>query len=193
MLDELSNVIENNSSFLSEEDQTETKNEYTFFKEAVEQILLQFNDYIIALANDDLKYNQKVIVNESNEMLVAGLDFNDGIEGFAWNDAKKGEMVGVFPFSLKFVQELINLYKEFERKTHNNLPIPSTLTSLEENTLKTIISEKGIFQNQLWKQLNIDSRKCSRIVKSLLDKNLIKREEAVSNGARTYLLKSNVR
>ncbi|WP_341537101.1 Lrp/AsnC family transcriptional regulator [Methanosarcina barkeri] len=38
--------------------------------------------------------------------------------------------------------------------------------------------------------MNIDSRKCSRIIKKLLDKDLIVREVGVSNGARTYLLKA---
>jgi DNA-binding MarR family transcriptional regulator len=49
---------------------------------------------------------------------------------------------------------------------------------------------EGVFQNVIWKELQIDSRKCSRIIKKLLDKNLIIREVGVSNGARTYLLKA---
>lgn len=62
--------------------------------------------------------------------------------------------------------------------------------SIEETALNLIREHnEGIFQNQLWKMLEIDSRKCSRIVSKLLDDNLIIRESAVSNGARTYLLK----
>jgi DNA-binding MarR family transcriptional regulator len=62
--------------------------------------------------------------------------------------------------------------------------------SIEETALKVISDqEEGVYQNQLWKLLEIDSRKCSRIVSKLLDENLITREPAVSNGARTYLLK----
>ncbi|WP_406661586.1 Lrp/AsnC family transcriptional regulator [Methanolobus sp. ZRKC3] len=61
--------------------------------------------------------------------------------------------------------------------------------SLEEDALNVIRSHKeGVFQNELWKLLEIDSRKCSRIVSKLLDDDLINRESAVSNGARTYLL-----
>ncbi len=62
--------------------------------------------------------------------------------------------------------------------------------SIEESALKIIRENKeGVFQNELWKELEIDSRKCSRIVSKLLKEDLIIREQAVSNGARTYLLK----
>src|ERR1035437_10312928 len=49
---------------------------------------------------------------------------------------------------------------------------------------------EGVFQNVIWKELQIDSRKCSRIIKKLLDKDLIIREVGVANGARTYLLRA---
>jgi DNA-binding MarR family transcriptional regulator len=62
---------------------------------------------------------------------------------------------------------------------------------LEEEAYNIIRKHKeGVFQNVIWKELNIDSRKCSRIIKKLLDKDLIIREVGVSNGARTYLLKA---
>ena len=48
----------------------------------------------------------------------------------------------------------------------------------------------GIYQNEIWKKTNIDSRKCSRILKKLLDAELITREEAVVSGTKTYLLKT---
>lgn len=48
----------------------------------------------------------------------------------------------------------------------------------------------GVYQNEIWKQLSIDSRKCSRILKKLLDSDQIIREEAVSGGTKTYLLKT---
>ncbi|MBQ3620539.1 MAG: winged helix-turn-helix transcriptional regulator, partial [Methanosarcinaceae archaeon] len=48
----------------------------------------------------------------------------------------------------------------------------------------------GYCQNALWKELDIDSRKCSRIVKKLLDAGLITRENTVVSGSRTYLLKA---
>jgi DNA-binding Lrp family transcriptional regulator len=62
--------------------------------------------------------------------------------------------------------------------------------SIEETALNAIRAQpEGVFQNQLWKMLDIDSRKCSRVISKLLDEGLIIREQAVSNGARTYLLK----
>ncbi|MCL7410472.1 MAG: Lrp/AsnC family transcriptional regulator [Methanosarcinaceae archaeon] len=62
---------------------------------------------------------------------------------------------------------------------------------LDELTLNTIRKHKdGVFQSELWKEMEIDSRKCSRIVTKLITDNLVIRESAVSNGARTYLLKS---
>lgn len=48
----------------------------------------------------------------------------------------------------------------------------------------------GVYQNEIWKQLNIDSRKCSRILKKLLDSGQIIREEAVAGGTKTFLLKT---
>ena len=61
---------------------------------------------------------------------------------------------------------------------------------LDELTLNTIRKYKeGVFQSKLWKEMDIDSRKCSRIVTKLVKAGLVIRENAVSNGARTYLLK----
>ncbi|MBP1908264.1 hypothetical protein [Methanolobus bombayensis] len=192
-----SKLFEEKSAFLSKE--KEIKDEYIFFKETAEQILSQFDDCIIALATEDLHDNQQISIKNSDEQLVAGLNFNIGIEGFAWNDAKKGEMVGVLPISYNFCQELIDLYANLLVKV-GNIPVkpiltPSDkkgLTQLERVALEIIIAEDDIYQNQLWKKLEVDSRKCSRIVISLVDKKLVSREQAVSNGARTYLLKSRV-
>lgn len=62
---------------------------------------------------------------------------------------------------------------------------------LEEEAYNIVRRHKdGVFQNVIWKELDIDSRKCSRIIKKLLDKDLIICEVGVSNGARTYLLKA---
>jgi len=50
-------------------------------------------------------------------------------------------------------------------------------------------SATGVYQSEIWKTMNIDSRKCSRILKKLLDLEKILREEAVVGGTKTYLLK----
>jgi len=65
------------------------------------------------------------------------------------------------------------------------------IMDLEEEAYDIIKKHtEGVFQNVIWKELQIDSRKCSRIIKKLLDKDLIIREVGVSNGARTYLLRA---
>lgn len=60
----------------------------------------------------------------------------------------------------------------------------------EDEVLKLIESNKnGITQNTIWKELNIDSRKCSRIIKKLLSLDLIIRESIYCSGSKTYLIK----
>jgi len=59
-----------------------------------------------------------------------------------------------------------------------------------EDEILSIIKERGsVFQNELWKTLGIDCRKCSRIVARLLRKGMIERELVKTNGTRTYLIK----
>lgn len=60
----------------------------------------------------------------------------------------------------------------------------------EEEALNLIRKNKeGVYQNALWKELGIDSRKCSRIVTKLEKEGKITREPATSNGSKTYLIK----
>lgn len=66
------------------------------------------------------------------------------------------------------------------------------MMDIEEEVLNLIKkNSNGITQNLIWKELNIDSRKCSRIIKKLMDLNLIIREDAFSGGSKTYLIKYN--
>jgi hypothetical protein len=60
--------------------------------------------------------------------------------------------------------------------------------SVEESY--TIIRDHpdGVMQSELWKILGVDSRKCSRIVKKLIDSGLIERIEHKHEGIKTYLL-----
>lgn len=58
---------------------------------------------------------------------------------------------------------------------------------LEENVLNMIKSSKnGMLQNEIWKAVGIDSRKCSRVVVALEDRGLIKRKWEKIKGTRTY-------
>jgi DNA-binding Lrp family transcriptional regulator len=50
-----------------------------------------------------------------------------------------------------------------------------------------ILEEKGaVLQKDLWKELNIDSSKCSRILRKLEKEGLIKRVEVVVDGVKTF-------
>ncbi|MCD5409750.1 MAG: hypothetical protein LRZ87_03195 [Methanocellales archaeon] len=60
-----------------------------------------------------------------------------------------------------------------------------TLT-LEEEVLELICSGRATYQNDIWKRLGIDSRKCSRVLINLEKNGLIRRESEVVNGVRTY-------
>jgi len=64
------------------------------------------------------------------------------------------------------------------------------LSELEKKAYELIkkAGKKGIYQNDLWRQLNINSRDASRVVSKLLKKKLIIRKPAVNRGRRTYLL-----
>jgi DNA-binding Lrp family transcriptional regulator len=65
------------------------------------------------------------------------------------------------------------------------------MPSVEDEALKIIQSrQEGVLQSELWKLLNIDSRKCSRVVKKLSDAGLIDRLEYREEGLKTYLLKA---
>jgi DNA-binding MarR family transcriptional regulator len=65
------------------------------------------------------------------------------------------------------------------------------MPDLEEEALEIVQSRRqGVLQSELWKILGIDSRKCSRIVKRLMDAGLIERTEYRSDGIKTYLLQA---
>lgn len=62
--------------------------------------------------------------------------------------------------------------------------------SIEEEILELIkSSEEGILQSNLWKIVNIDRRRCSRIIDKLKKEGIIIREPEISNGSRTYRIK----
>lgn len=63
------------------------------------------------------------------------------------------------------------------------------LTEIEIRALKAIKSSPdGILQSELWKELDVDSRKCSRIVKKLLESESVERIEYRQDGIKTYRL-----
>lgn len=65
------------------------------------------------------------------------------------------------------------------------------LVDTREEILK-ILEEKGeILQKDLWKELKIDSSKCSRILRKLEKEGLIKRVEVVVDGVKTFKIVSS--
>jgi len=62
---------------------------------------------------------------------------------------------------------------------------------LERLALEMIRSsgDDGILQSDLWRRLGLDSREGSRLVLRLAKKGLIKREQVVVNGRRTYKIR----
>jgi DNA-binding MarR family transcriptional regulator len=66
--------------------------------------------------------------------------------------------------------------------------IEEELSDDERAGLELIRESGGIHQSDFWKELDVSSRKGSRIVDSLADKELIQREDTVYNGHNTYHL-----
>jgi DNA-binding Lrp family transcriptional regulator len=65
------------------------------------------------------------------------------------------------------------------------------MADLADQALRIIQSSRdGVLQSELWKLLKVDSRKCSRIVKKLLDGGLIERVEFKGDGIKTYTLRA---
>ncbi|WP_436924550.1 helix-turn-helix transcriptional regulator [Halosimplex amylolyticum] len=63
----------------------------------------------------------------------------------------------------------------------------------ERAGLELIRETGGIHQSDFWKELDVGSRKGSRIADSLADQDLIQREETVYNGHNTYYLEPAAR
>ena len=62
------------------------------------------------------------------------------------------------------------------------------LTEDERRGLELIRESGGIHQSDFWKELDVSSRKGSRIVESLVEKDLVEREDTVYEGHNTYFV-----
>jgi DNA-binding Lrp family transcriptional regulator len=67
------------------------------------------------------------------------------------------------------------------------------LSEDERQGLELIRETGGIHQSDFWKELDISSRKGSRIAEKLAGAELIEREDTVYNGHNTYYLKPRKR
>ncbi|PSP47123.1 MarR family transcriptional regulator [Halobacteriales archaeon QH_7_69_31] len=62
------------------------------------------------------------------------------------------------------------------------------LSETERDGLELLRDTGGIHQSDFWKELDVDSRKGSRIVDKLEERGLAEREETVYDGHNTYLV-----
>ncbi|QLG26408.1 MarR family transcriptional regulator [Halorarum halophilum] len=62
------------------------------------------------------------------------------------------------------------------------------LSDDERAGLELVRETGGVHQSDFWKELDVSSRKGSRIAEKLADLELINREDAVYNGHNTYYL-----
>jgi DNA-binding MarR family transcriptional regulator len=67
------------------------------------------------------------------------------------------------------------------------------LSEDEHRGLELIRETGGIHQSNFWKELDVSSRKGSRIVDALLDEDLINREDTIYEGHNTYYLTPTAR
>lgn len=66
--------------------------------------------------------------------------------------------------------------------------IDDDLSKSEEAALQLIKDKGGIYQSELWKELDVSSRTGSRIAKSLAETGIVNRKETTHNGRKTYEL-----
>uniref|UniRef100_A0A7C4WCZ4 MarR family transcriptional regulator n=1 Tax=Geoglobus ahangari TaxID=113653 RepID=A0A7C4WCZ4_9EURY len=57
---------------------------------------------------------------------------------------------------------------------------------IRDQILKLLGERGSVLQKDLWKELNIDSSKCSRILRKLEKEGLVKRIEIVVDGVKTF-------
>jgi DNA-binding MarR family transcriptional regulator len=62
------------------------------------------------------------------------------------------------------------------------------LSEDERAGLELVRSTGGIHQSDFWKELDVNSRKGSRIAEALEDHNLVEREDTVYDGHNTYYI-----
>ena len=71
--------------------------------------------------------------------------------------------------------------------------LEAELSEDERAGLELVRQSGGIHQSDFWKELDVSSRKGSRIVDKLAESELIERHDTVYNGHNTYLLTTAAR
>ncbi|WP_255196276.1 helix-turn-helix transcriptional regulator [Halorarius litoreus] len=67
------------------------------------------------------------------------------------------------------------------------------LSEDERRGLEVIRQQGGIHQSDFWKEMDVDSRKGSRIIESLEEMGYVAREETVYDGHNTYFVEPVVK
>ena len=175
--------VEGVKSYLSKTQQKLLDIEYVSIKQTIEALYEQIEDYLIAVANTDIKKGEKVFLREKGTNLLADIG-GETFDGFCWNYTKKGDFVGICTvpsYALNQTKQLFEDFKIFFEELND-------LSFLERETISLIIRNDGIIQSQLRRELDIDGKKCSRIVKSLFKKGLISKDSVFLNSRHTYRL-----
>ena len=66
--------------------------------------------------------------------------------------------------------------------------VEEDLSDVEREGLQLVRETGGIHQSEFWKELDVGSRKGSRIIDKLEGRDLVEREETVYDGHNTYLV-----
>lgn len=77
-----------------------------------------------------------------------------------------------------------------EREADESTPSTSEVdrSARQDRALELIADRNGLYQSELWKELDVSSRTGTRIATALEEQELIDREQTVYNGHTTYLL-----
>jgi len=185
--------VEDVQLHLSEYQEKLLKFEYVSIKQTIEALYGQIEDYVIAVANTEIKKGEKVFLREKGTDLLADIG-GETFDGFCWNYAKKGSFVGICTapsYGLNQTKQMfedfkINFEQSFDITKFKKIMREFDLSSLEHETISLIIQNDGILQSSLRKQLGINSKKCSRLVHKLMDQNLIHRIPEIYSGRNTY-------
>lgn len=86
--------IEDVQLHLSEAQQKLLDTESVSIKQTIEALYEQIEDYLISVANTDIKKGEKVFLREKGTDLLADIG-GETFDGFCWNYAKKGSFVGI--------------------------------------------------------------------------------------------------
>ena len=113
-----------------------------------------------------------------------------GLNGYAKDAVKKPAKDTVKKPVKKPARIRKDAVKKPAKDAANNVARDEAADPVDEG-LKLIQSKpEGILQSELWKELGVDSRKCSRIVKKLEESGLIDRVDFKKDGIKTYLLRA---